>query len=159
MLHLSKWLSFAGLLGVVACATAPTYYPEHPLVDQILKVRAGHKGMLTNRTVGPGATPKDPPVEKITEYPIADPEFRKTANKLDFICNIGGHRYKLCLDEPGKYRPGFCRISHDQRCFLGVFCSMGEQRIEFLSADDFDFLLKSNARCANKNKYNLWEGS
>lgn len=146
-------------LGAVACATAPLLYPAHPLSDQIIKVRAGHEGFLTNRTCGayiPGevAPEKACSDERITRYPLNSPEFRATVNKLNFLCNIGGRRFKICVD-----KPGFCRFSTGpKKCsgFLGLFCKEGERLEEYLPVEQYRFLLDANAKCANKDKYDLW---
>lgn len=147
-----------GLSGVVAllsssCATAPTLYPAHPLVDQIIKVREGHDGNLTNRAclAYSGETCTQ---DKITLYPLASAEFRETANKLDFLCNIGGRRFKICQD-----KPGFCRISRGpKKCTLGIFCKEGDPvEIEYLPVEQYRFLLDANARCASKDKYDLFD--
>lgn len=139
-----------GTIGVVGCTTAPVIYPEHPLVDQILKVRAGHDGKLTNRTV-PAPDAQGLVVPIIKDYPLDDPEFRKTVNELGFICNIGGKRFKICTD-----KPGFCRFSHAKKCFLGLLCRDGELLEEYLPVEKYGFLLDANARCAKREKYDLW---
>lgn len=136
----------------LACSTAnPPPYPAHPLVDQILKVRPGHEGVLTNRS----CAANDPATgyctqAKIQEYPLADPAFRETANRLNFLCNIGGKRYKICKD-----KPGFCRIGYLPKCFL-VFCQQEEVELDYLPVGNYQFLLDAAARCANKEEYNLW---
>lgn len=157
-MRLSKWVLATGLVGLVACATGPALYPEHPLVDQIIKVRQGHDGMLTNRTCTEKPDPAlkdsspDCPLEHIKDYPLADVDFRQTANRLNFICNVGGKRYKICLD-----KPGFCRFSYKQDCFLGIFCHPAERLEEYLPVEKYGFLLDANARCAKKEKYDLWD--
>lgn len=156
-MRLAKFLWVAVVLGF-ACATVPTIYPEHPLSDQILKPREGFDNKLTNRACLPKTDPNAPdsspdcPLEKITAYPMFDPEFRKTVNRLNFICNVGGKRYKICLD-----KPGFCRFSQKQDCFLGIFCKDGELLEEYLPVEKYRFLADANTRCANKEKYDLWK--
>lgn len=157
MLNLRALALVVGL-GVVGCTTAPVLYPAHPLVDQIVKVRAGHEGFLTNRT----CSGKDESLgiekeclgEKITRYPLEAEEFRQTANRLNFLCNIGGKRFKICLD-----KPGFCRFSSGpKKCsgFLGLFCKEGELLEEYLPVEKYRFLLDAKTKCANKDKYDLW---
>lgn len=156
-MRLSDLLAACVILGIVACATVPTIYPEHPLVDEILKVRKGHEGLLTNRTCAlktdPNAADSSPgcQVEHIKDYALSDPEFRQTVNRLNFICNVGGKRYKICLD-----KPGFCRFSYTQDCFLGFICKPAERLEEYLPVEKYGFLLDANVRCAKKEKYDLW---
>ena len=148
---LIKCLMAVAMVGAGACTSTPTIYPEHALSDQILKVRLGHDGKLTNRTVaGYDATGK--PIEKIMDYSLKDNDFRETANRMNFICNIGGKRFKICTD-----KPGFCRFSHAQKCLFGnSFCRDGELLEEYLPVEKYGFLLDANARCAKKEKYDLW---
>lgn len=125
-------------------------FPAHPLNEQLIKPRPGHEGKLTNRSCS--KYEKDLCVEEhIQEYALSDKDFRETANQLDFICNIGGRRFKICLD-----KPGFCRVSYKENCFL-FFCSRGERLEEYLPVEKYKFLLDSGARCANKQMYNLWD--
>lgn len=139
------------LLGAVGCATAPEIYPSHPLVDEIVKVRPGHAGTLTNRAEILGPDGKST-VAVVTEYPLHDPAFRDTVNKLDFLCNIGGKRYKICKD-----KPGFCRIGSTRSCAIGpLFCKDVEAEIDYIPVDNYQFLLDAKARCASKQNYNLW---
>lgn len=138
--------------GAAACAVAPVVYPPHPLIDEILKVREGHDGNLTNRTCASydqktGLCAN----EKVVDYPLTDADFRATANKFDFICNLGGKRYKICKD-----KPGFCRIGYTQSCFLFICQDGPEIETDYVPATNSAFLLQANARCANKKEYNLW---
>lgn len=149
-LQLLGYLLTLGAVTLMAGCAAPTLYPEHALVDQIIKVRAGHEGNLTNRTVT-GYDKDGKPIEKIKDYSLESQDFRETVNRLSFICNIGGKRYKICLD-----KPGFCRFSRDEKCFLGIFCKDSDVIEEYLPVEKYGFLLDANARCASREKYDLW---
>ncbi len=145
----SAWRKLALLSLIIASGCAGMkIYPAHPLVDEILKPRAGFDGKLTNRTCGlydKGACV----VEKIATYDLTDSVFRKTVNDLKFICSVGGRRFKVCLD-----KPGFCRFSSETyKCgFLGLArCS---KRIEeYLPADPYQFLIDAKVKCFNKENY------
>lgn len=156
----SNLLALMLVFGVAGCAATPKLYPTHPLTDQIIKARAGYPMALTNRACLPKADPKAPdsspgcPLEQITAYPLDDVKFRETANKLNFICNLGGKRFKICLD-----KPGFCRFSYTQKCAFnipGFLCQPAERLEEYSPAGDLEFLLAANARCAAADKYDLW---
>lgn len=134
------------LLSGVSCSTTPT--PQHELNDQILKVRKGFEGSLTNRACleYDGKKCKK---DNITVYSLEDQKFRDTVNRLDFICNIGGKRFKVCID-----KPGFCRKSSVCAWWdlAKLFC---EPAWEYIPVSDFQFLIDSRARCFNKNKYSF----
>lgn len=139
------------LLGLFTggCSVAPIYAP-HPLVEQILKPREGYEGKLTNRTCGEYVDGKCTK-EAITTYDLGDASFREAVNKFDFLCSIGGRRFKICLD-----KPGFCRFTYKTSCFLGMFCKKGEKLEEYLPVEQYRFLLDADTRCANKGIYDLW---
>lgn len=135
------------LLIVSGCAGQKVYL-AHPLVDQIITPRPGHEGKLTNRTCGKyekGICTD----ERITDYEISDASFRETVNKLSFICNIGGRRFKVCLD-----KPGFCRFSTETyRCGFLKLSKCTKRLEEYLPAEPYKFLLDSKLRCFNKETY------
>lgn len=139
--RLSLSLSVASL-GVVACTTVPTMYPKLALVDQILKPREGFSG-LTHRTCA-SLDEKNQCVWQIEEHKLDEPAFRTAANALNFICNIGGRRFKVCLD-----KAGFCRM---QSVSCGWFCHKTVEA-EFIPVTNYKFLLDANTRCFNKNTY------
>lgn len=126
-----------------ACSTE--VYPRHALVEQILKPRAGHKG-LTNRVCleySGDTCVRD----EIVEYFLTDSQFRKTAADLGFVCKVGEKRYKICRDEPG-----FCRTTYRKQGFLGL---RKEKVVEFLPVDNYDFLIAAKTRCFQKDRYNF----
>lgn len=145
---LRKTPGFLSLL-LVGCVTSMVYAP-HPLVEQILKPRAGYDGKLTNRTCGEYQNGKCVK-ESIATYNLEDADFRSSVNKFNFICSIGGRRFKICID-----KPGFCRFTYEKSCFLGVFCKKGERLEEYLPVEKYRFLLDADTRCASKEIYDLW---
>lgn len=140
-------LSLSCLFFILGCA-GPQIFPAHPLVDQILKPRVGHDGKLTNRTCL--KIEKDKCVEeKIVDYEIADPVFRKTANDFHFLCNIAGRRFKLCLD-----KPGFCRFSSETyRCGFLKLGKCSKRIEEYLPAEPYKYLIDAKVRCFKKETY------
>jgi hypothetical protein len=145
------------------CSSAPIIYPEHPLADQIIKPREGHEGKLTHRSclaksktpLSPGQKPETDgrycADQQIREYPLEDPTFRETVNKLDFICNIGGSRYKICKD-----KPGFCRFTRAPKSCVLIFCKPGAIiEDDYLPVAKYRFLLDAKTRCAKKGNYDL----
>jgi len=114
-------------------------------MQQILKPRAGHKG-LTNRACLAWNDENECLKYEIQEYLLEDAEFRETVNSFDFICSIGGRRFKVCKD-----KPGFCRITYTD---CGIFCRR-KRHEEYIPAEKYDFLLAANTRCMNKEEYPL----
>lgn len=140
MVHKYKKILFT-LLIHLGCATPPV--PQHALVDQILSARKGFDGKLTNSHCVDAAC-KD---LQISAYDLSDSAFRETVNKLDFICNIAGHRWKVCLD-----KPGFCRLHHECAWWdLGqLFC---KEKWDFIPVEPYQYLIDSRTRCFSKKKY------
>ena len=136
-----KWHTVLPLVILSSCA--PKIYNRSEFVDQILKPRKGFEGFLTNSrcTKRKGDDCKNLEIEK---YDLNDDSFRRTVNRLDFICMIGNKRYKVCLD-----KVGFCRRSF-RRNWLGRRKFRYEK---YIPAYDYDFLIKSKLRCFNKYKY------
>jgi len=127
---------------VNSCATEQTY-PRNALVNQILKPRPGYTG-LTNRACEVWDVKNICTTWVIKEY-ILDEPTRKTLSGLDFICNISGHRYKVCLD-----KEGFCRTSYYGCGFLNMKQCKKE---EYLPVSNYQFLLDANTKCFNKYAY------
>jgi hypothetical protein len=145
---LRRGLEAACLLTLAACAT-PEQYPRSPFVKQILKPREGHTG-LTNRACEV-YDPKSGACStwKVLDYAFEDEAFRKQANQLNFICLVGGKRYKICLD-----KPGLCRITYTKKCTLGMFCKT-ERHEDSLPASGYQFLLDSDTVCFSQTEYDL----
>ncbi len=142
-LLLATVLGLLFTLSAVGGCAGPSVYPRHPFSDQILVPRAGHTG-LTNGAC-PLAVPNCPKVE-VVEYKFEDAGFRDLANRLNFICRIGGKRYKICKD-----KPGLCRITYKKKLF-----AKDERIEEYLPMpEQYPFLLAGNAVCFNEDKYNL----
>lgn len=145
----ARFSPFLLALLTIGCG-APQIYSPHPLVEQILRPRTGFEGSLTNRTCKKYDGSKCLG-EEIQVYPLNDQAFRESVNKFNFICSIGGRRFKICRD-----KPGFCRFTYKQSCFLGVFCKPGEKLEEYTPVEQYRFLLDADTRCANKEIYDLW---
>lgn len=143
---LKNSLTVFGLLMLAACAGVPDFVPRHVFIDQILTPRRGMVG-LTNRACS-GADEKGACKGfDIVEYKLDDEQTRKDFNTLGFICNIGGRRFKVCMD-----KPGFCRISYKKKCTLGIVCHT-KLLEEYLPVADYEFLLKAKTRCFQKDTY------
>ena len=150
---LAKFTASLGLLLLgLGCSTSPELYPEHELVDKLLKPRAGFQGKLTNLVCLAKSPDGKCTEEKIITYDLADEEFRETTNRLNFLCKVGSKRYKICTD-----KEGFCRFSYKKSCFiLGWPCSRGERLEEFLPVTQYRYLLDARTRCGSRDKYDLW---
>jgi hypothetical protein len=139
----SKLLLLALLLN--GCVTAEKY-PRSPLVEQILKPRQGHTG-LTNRACEAWDEKNNCTSWVVKDYDLADSEFRQAANKLGFVCKIAGKRYKVCID-----KPGFCRITYEKHCTLGVLCKTKKVE-EFLDVSGYQYILDANTLCFSKETH------
>lgn len=138
------WLLSLLLLNI-GCATLPKPYVKHTLIDQILRPRPGYTG-LTNSHCALWENDECKKVE-IEERQLT-PEFRIMANDFKFICNIGGRRFKICLD-----KEGFCRLEEVPSCLL---CKTKTKEI-FIPITDYQYLLDANTKCFNKEKYSFWD--
>src|SRR5690349_12442922 len=87
-------------------------YPQNPLASEILYPRPGHDGKLTNQTCVSLDKKGNCTNWSVKEYDLNDEKVRAELNKLEFVCKIAGHRYKVC-----DTKPGFCHITFSQKCF------------------------------------------
>ncbi len=141
----SLLLSFPLLL-LSGCATSPPSYPQHPLVDQILRPRPGYTG-LTNSFCT--RFEDDECKELVVQDHPLTPEFRKQLNDFKFICNVAGRRFKICIE-----KEGLCRYEIEKRdCFL---CRDRVKQV-FIPITDYQYLLNANAKCFNRERYPFWE--
>ena len=142
-----RYLSLSLLLAL-GCSTTRDVELRHATVDQILYVRPGYPGKLTNRAClkYDGDQCVKPEVK---EYDLADPQVRKDLNALGFVCNLGGKRYKICLD-----KPGYCRRDFNRKCFLGI-CGkrylVSEKYV--LAVKRHEFLLDAQTKCFSEDSY------
>lgn len=132
------------LLLLAASSCASNVVLRHQLYEQILRPRVGHKG-LTNRACD---RQKDGKCLEITvkEYLFEDPAFRQTANELEFICKVGGKRYKICQD-----KPGLCRITYEKNCNL--FGCKSTRLESYLPGSRYQFLLDAKTVCFSRKSY------
>lgn len=139
------------LLLLSSCSFNSQIYTPNPLASEILTPRPGHDGKLTNRTCS-AYSGETCVTEKIVDYDLSDPTFRSTANTLNFICKIGGKRYKVCKDQPG-----FCRMTYHQNCTLGIFCGPNRETVEFLPIMPYQTILNLGVKCFSQSKYDFAE--
>lgn len=136
------------------CSTAPERIMRHELLEQILTPRKGAKG-LTNRACDEWEEGKGCKTWGVRDYDLNDPAIRKQLNDLGFLCQVGGRRFKVCLD-----KPGFCRISWDEKrdCFLGICGSARRvnRKVEYVPVEPYQALLDAKVRCASR-EYPLQE--
>lgn len=129
------------LLWLLVSSCTTIQYPS-PLAQKILKPREGYKG-LTNRTcleyrLG------DCKKASVDVYNLEDESIRKQLNDYKFVCNVGGKRYKICLD-----RPGLCNITYTKKCFLFI-CSKGDMVVTYLPQEPVKGLLEAGVECRSE---------
>jgi hypothetical protein len=85
----------------VSCASikqgAGGTFEARPLIQQIIRMRAGHKGLTHNTCVEKNWFGECTKMDVI-EYDLADPKVRERLIKMGFRCNIAGFRYKIHPD-------------------------------------------------------------
>jgi hypothetical protein len=129
-----------------ACASGPSSYPQHTLVDQILRPRTGYTG-LTNSWCERWEDGRCQSL-KIEDHPLT-PEFRKQLNDFKFICRVGDRRFKVCVDKEGLCRREVKDCGH-------WWCR--DKVIEvFIPITDYQYLLNANTKCFNRNRYPYWD--
>lgn len=145
----NRALALVGAAMLSACVSPTTAFPRHVLVEQLLKPRDGYTG-LTNRACETWSDTDGSCMSyKILEYKFENEATRQELNKLGFICNLAGKRYKICLD-----KPGLCRIHYEKRCFLGIFCTKRERMEEYLPASSsYSLFINGGLVCANPSLY------
>lgn len=126
------------LLLILLASCAGTHLPPGPLSEQILTARPG-KPCLSHRSyVLAGKTW----VEKIIQYDLEDALVREAMFEMQFICNIGGKLYKVCLDAPG-----FCRVSYERNFFSK------KPVLDFIPIKEkYDFLVQARTTCFSQLK-------
>lgn len=132
-------------LSLYGCKTTPENHYQHVLSEQILKPRKGFEGFLTNRACLKYEK-GDCLNESIVKYDLSDSEFRRAVNEFNFICKIGGKRYKICLD-----KAGFCRFEGHKKCWL-FFCKTEMKEI-YVPVAQYEFLIQAKTRCYSYKKY------
>ena len=131
-------------LPLISCQTSERAL-RHPLSNQILKPRVGHSGLTNNACEEKDSTGKCTK-EGIKEYSFDDQTFRDSVNKLGFICNVGGRRFKICLD-----KPGLCRFSYIKKGAL--FWKKTKMNEEYIPSLNYQYLLDANTKCFSKEVY------
>lgn len=133
------------------CVTEPTYL-QHPLESEIISPRPGHDGKLTNRARVCVAEQDGKCIKwgfTVKEYDLSDPNFRTLVNRMGFICSVGCHRYKICID-----KPGFCRVSYTSNWIGGLF-GQRDRHEDYLPISPYQAVLDANVRCFNQSIYNF----
>lgn len=88
--------ALVGALGLALAACATPLIPAGELHRQLLRPHKGFPGKLVNQDYD----------EAKKEwhrvfYDVEKPEDRKRLNDAKFECQIAGHRFAICLDQPG----------------------------------------------------------
>jgi hypothetical protein len=116
-----------------ACASEPLYV-QSPIKNQILRSRGG---VLSNSYCKYEGENKSKCILQQTNYDLNDPVLRNILNSLGFVCDAGGRRFRVCVDQPG-----ICRRNSDKvvSSFLGIPIKK-EKSIEYIpQGKDFEVL-------------------
>lgn len=116
--------------------------PRSVLRGQVLRLRRGHEGKLTNAICNKGTLEKCEAFD-VKEYDLADESVRKALIDLHFRCDVGGKRYRIC----GSFA-GFCRREDDiVKRFLFIPVKRTIVIKSFDAVKDFEFLLNAKTEC------------
>lgn len=105
--------------------------------------RAGHVG-LTNRACEKWDDKNNCIEYVIVDYNLSKKELRETLIKLDFICNVGGKRFRI-----DRNRPGLIRNQYKKELF-------GKYKLiksDYIDQSNQEFLTASKTRCFKDGKY------
>jgi len=124
---------------IVSCSQSE-HYPQHQLLDQILRVRPAKPETLSNSYSNEKG-------ELIIEYYGYDKAFVNTLRRLEFICWIANHRYKPCEHNS---KLGFCH-NYDKCKGWWIFKKC-KRKVKFIDIKEHEFLVQSKAKCFNRKK-------
>lgn len=134
------------LLFIVGCQT-PTV-GHAPMFKERIAPRPGYEGMLTNRICKKelfGSCQE----WSVKTYDIKDPKVRKAANDFGMACQIGGKRFRICMD-----KTGFCR--REQIClkwsksWFGMGkekCRQWETKETYIDISQYLYLIEAGTEC------------
>jgi hypothetical protein len=119
---------------------------RNPLVQQIIRMRAGHKG-LTHQICGERNWMGKCQRMDLVEYDLNDVAVRQKLVSLAFRCRIAGWRYKIDPDAPA-----FVRY---QRVTEGSWLNRKERTLKVNRVDfsETQFLIDSAAVCYSEQFY------
>ena len=130
------------------CASVKTGWSgtkEHkPLLQQIVKMRTGYKG-LTHKTCVEFDWFGQCEKKTVMEYDMNDAAVRARFVELNFVCDLGGRRYKI---DPAA--PQFVRYDRVKRCW---FCEKKTEKTEPMPYSDTQKLLDGDLTCWSEREY------
>lgn len=120
---------------------------EHkPLLEQIVRMRAGYPKGPTNRAcLETDWWGKCSHVDTL-EYDFYDAAVRARFVELNFVCELGGRRYKIDPDAPQ-----FVRYQRKRKCWL--FCPEETTKVEPVPLSDTQRLLDGALTCYSERSY------
>lgn len=120
---------------------------EHkPLLEQIVRMRKGFPNGPTNRTcLELDWWGKCSHVDTV-EYDFRDAAVRARFVELNFVCELGGRRYKIDPDAPQ-----FVRYQRRRKCWL--FCPEETLKVEPVPLSDTQRLLDGALTCYSERTY------
>jgi hypothetical protein len=127
---------------LLACSTAEKYQRQ-PLAKEILRPRPGMAFSLTNNACEEWDQNNVCTKWDVARHDLADPMERDALNKLDFVCKVGGHRWKICPD-----KAALCRTTYHHCGFLGMQTCKAVQVEE-----NYEFLISADTKCFSMQAY------
>lgn len=126
----------------------PAITPEQPFVEQRMRFRPDRPGKLTYSVCNAKDAVGHCTAQVIHEVDLADSAKRAEFNSLNFVCDVGGERYKVCKDAAQ-----LCQVTYTKSCVL-FFCNSTEVIAKRLDATmDLERLVDADARCFQKDHY------
>lgn len=122
-----------------------------PLESQRLVVRQEFVGRLTNHVckVYDGLT-NECKEWSMRTYSLEDAEFRRQMNDFVITCEIGGRRFKVCLDKPGYCRHERVCLDRGRRWYwpFNVVCKDSKINETYIDAKlEHEYLLNAGTEC------------
>lgn len=118
---------------------------EHkPLLEQIVRMRTGHKG-LTHKTCVELDWWGKCSNSTLLEYDLNDAKVRARFIELGFVCELGGRRYKIDPDAPQ-----FVRYRRKRPCWL---CHEETTKVEPVPFKETQKLLDAALVCYSERTY------
>jgi hypothetical protein len=129
------------LIFIYGCSTRnnPTL-DRGPLMRQRLQFRPGFDG-LVNQTCAEFKGEKCLKMDTKV-YDLRDEDVRRQLIEVKLMCNVGGHRYRVCRETKG-----LCRQTEVRSGFLGLHKEIKLVDVKFQERD-FQSLLNLNTWCA-----------
>lgn len=141
---LVMWALLMLWFAIVLTGCAGQVNPHAPLFKQIVRMRLGHRG-LTHQVCSEKNWIGQCQKMDLIEYDLSSAEIRKQFVELQFICKVGGSRYKIDPDQPR-----FVRFKRVREWFLAPEKLVVDAQIPITATDR---LVNGGTFCYSEKAY------